>query len=263
MTDLDAFDDVVARLRDGYSPASFRPGAAAPARRRAPAAIVGTATALTVGAFAVTSVTGLPGSDPDYAWSATPSDLAAGERDAVDRLCRDEFTREFTPTLPVEDAAGNQLPDPGPSGHVGDLLVSESRGDYALSIYSGDEQGAPNTLACLTRTGVDGGWGILALWGGPASDDGRRSPVEVLGASTGALDDFAAAFGTVDGTVADVTIAAPGGAVDATVASGYFLAFWPESGRAPVSATATDNRGDVVWSGEVVPAFAEATEPTE
>jgi hypothetical protein len=177
MEDLQAHDDVVSRIRDGFAPVRFRPDAPPPKhphRGARAAGVVSTVTTMALVAFAVTGG-GLdsPFSRTRPAWSATPIEVSDAERAEIVEACAQPNTWPWVllsgPKIMDELRSGvgwrraaKDWPGDGSHAIEGEpvelpplRLLDFRGGDAAVAIFAADGGGYP-VLCPLRRAG--GAW---------------------------------------------------------------------------------------------------------
>ena len=257
MNDLDVYDDVAQRLRDGFAPVGYsRDVRSLRPPRKSLRATGGTVALVGLVALALVATGGpdraLRGPDP--AWSATPvelpdpvvSDLVAG--------CEEFYNTDHR----VDGEEYRDFPD------VPDLLDYRG-GDYAFAlfdVYGGHDRPA----VCEFRLDGNGEWKVsdnelIAGYGSviPPPPPGWDPVIFPTYAAFrhyakrgGTQPPYAISYGFAGPTVKEVIVDAADTDVHATVANGYYAAFWPEgSADASALARALNGDGEVVWEGDL------------
>lgn len=195
-----------------------------PAPRRSRAlrrgvALAAGAAAVAVAVFAV----GTGGSNTAYAsWTAVPDRISAPDRAVADTACRGADVGLRSPVL----------------------ALAERRGDWVVLLYTGTHAefaGTPAATACMARLalgadsasdvdlGTAGGQGAIPLAG--QFTEGSLFEFSAGGGMFGRADrpSVAVTLGDVGPDVAAVTVhPADGSSVEATVADGHYVAWWPD-----------------------------------
>jgi hypothetical protein len=216
MNDLIEFEDVIAELRDGLHDVRF--DREPPTRRsnvRRMAWVPAVAAGLVV-AFVALS----PGLGDGIAWAAVARSTTPDEQAWITEDCAESLA-----TTP-----GN-WPDVLPQ-----LMTSEVRGNTATLNFAGNGWFVTCVVAGLTANdGYEPGLSVVTMgYDHELSDGNDDLRFNVLGLAPDPIDGpegiEASTFitGTVSDDVAAVLIEVPGlGEVEATVANGWFTAWWP------------------------------------
>src|ERR1700733_13628948 len=180
-----------------------------PRRRRVPALpALGAVGVSATAVAAIAAVTLGSSAAPAFAgWSRTPTPPAAGQLAAAEQQC---------------------------SANLGAPVLTDTRGPYTVSIYAD----ATSSHLCLQGKSLS----IVSTTSGPAQADVAAGQVQLAG--SGVQNSSGQALTLVDGRigagVTSVTIdRGDAGSVQATVAGGWYLAWWPGTARATTASVST------------------------
>jgi hypothetical protein len=216
MNDLIEFDDMIADLRDGFSDVRFD---REPPKRRStvrrmtwvPAAAVG----LVVMFLAVSAVVG-----DEIAWAAVARPTTPEEQASITQDCDESLA-----TTP------GTWPDALPA-----LMTSEVRGNTATLNFAGDGWFVTCVVADLSGTdGQEPGLSVVAMgYDHELTEGNDQLRFNVLGLAPDPIDGPQGVepntfvTGVVSEEISRVVIDLPDlGEVEATVANGWFTAWWP------------------------------------
>lgn len=159
---------------------------------------------------------------PAYAsWTAVPAPVSDNDRQAAGQAC----------IAGKQDGPRHEgLPSRAELGAMTTVLA-ERRGDYTFTVIASDDWFGD----CLD--GPDGGMGTLSGLGDTATGETVIPPAGglvtlVAGTHTTKAGAYNFVTGRVGADVASVELNAGGNSVAATVANGYFAAWWPGSDTA-------------------------------
>jgi hypothetical protein len=236
MNDLIEFEDVVAELRSGLAEVHFD---RQPPRRRRTVRRLAWLSA-TAAFLMLVLLYVAPGVGDGIAWAAVARPPTAVEQDWITRDCAESLA-----TTPGE------WPDTLP-----ELMTSEVRGNMATLMFAGDGWFATCIVEQLTRDD-EFAPGLSAIHMGIAADretlatGDDRLRFGILGLMPDALQGSTFVTGAVAPEITEVVIEVDGlGEVEATVANGWFTAWWPSREPFVVRGFGADNN-----------LIAEATQP--
>ncbi|HLF43468.1 MAG TPA: DUF3325 domain-containing protein [Acidimicrobiia bacterium] len=231
---IDEFSDVITEVRKSFDAIHYdRP---AP-RRRSPVRRLGWALALVAGTMLAVNAWGV---GDGVAWAAVARPLTAAEQDLLDTECLRE----------VKDS-------PEPLTSLPDLVASEDRGYLTSATYASGDW----FFTCIVQSPVryeDSLPFVAMQWSNIDELPEGEEPLKfaTLGQSPDPVDgpDFidptTFITGTVGSGVQRVTITVPDlGEVEATVANGWFTAWWPS--RHPFQVHAIGPNGEPIATFDV------------
>lgn len=243
-------DELAPRLEDVWrrtetaEPRRFLPARGGALRRR-PArwATLGVATAVAVAAVLVLGTSGHGLQNAFAGWSATPTTPAGGQLAAAQAACQqqDPQLRSATPT------------------------VADTRGPSSLLLYA---DGASET-ACVTGPPLLGTFTDSPTVDGAALAAAAIDPQAILVGLAADGQGFRVLAGRVgDGVTAMSLVLAGGSTVQASVAGGWFAAWWPGSWSGSAGAPPSDQAlagfdQSAVQSVEITTASGTTTQPLD
>ncbi|MGH9091128.1 MAG: hypothetical protein ACRDZR_07105 [Acidimicrobiales bacterium] len=175
-----------------------------------------------------------PGAVAAYAaWSPTPTIASPGQVSAADSLCVEEATQSFSQATP---ALGVGAPQSWRA------VADDVRGPYTLVVLEATSATGTDQGSCLTGPGALATGSLMVAE--PSGSATTPAPGTVSqGYAFGPGSDTTVLVGAVGSGVSGVTIALSDGTrVTATVANGFYAAWWPGD-FSPVSTTVTTVSG--------------------
>lgn len=227
MNDSAMFEDVIAELRSGFDQVHYqRPR---PPRPRT-ASTLGWAAAAAAAAAAAVSVAVWAGvAGEEIAWAAEARKPTAAEQAWITDDCLNTVVAQGKRELPA-------------------LMASEVRGNTATSTFAGGGWFVTCVVEDLTRDDDIAPFVSVAQWSNvdefsPQGDGPLR--FSAFGLAPGPMEATTFVTGTVGSDVDRVTISVPElGEVEATVANGWFTAWWPSQDGFQIRAI--DPNGDQI-----------------